>query len=297
MFFEDRLADTSDSESSLKEVVNNGDGEHRSIEVPHRHPPSLPESSAQLPSRLGSVSSPIADEGNAPKVSASFVSSLVQATENERHCPDILLYPAALIDTAVGLIAHQQERVRQLSEAEKQASALESPDSMSLLPFKPSDIMSLELQRLQFFLCELLRCRLRKIEAMCMSIYYEGLLEGGAPPPEVEIRSPQRGFLSHNERVVADRLAVASRQAALQAGLAGAPEPLQHLVPHPPDGEGGEVLPEPDLNTYVFGLALVDLGVVRVGEYAEQSIQSGDLFLMPYWTFRPYVRAGQVRLV
>ncbi|CCW67298.1 unnamed protein product [Phytomonas sp. Hart1] len=295
MFFDDRLADTSDFESSLHDEVKGVDGVHPSVSLPPRPPPSFSASSSHLPGRLGGVNSSIVEEGNPAKVSP-FVTSLVNATESERHCPDILRYPTALIDTAVGFIAHQQERVRQLLEAEKKASARELSDTVSLLPFKPSDIMSLELQRLQFFLCELLRCRLRKIEAMCMSIYYEGLLEENHAT-EVEVPSPQRGFLSHNERIVADRLAIASRKAALQVGLSGVPEALQHLLPHPPDGEGNEVLPEPDLNTYVFGIALVDLDMVRVGKNSEQSIQSNDLFLMPYSTFRPYVRAGQVRLV
>ncbi|EPY36909.1 hypothetical protein STCU_00346 [Strigomonas culicis] len=58
-----------------------------------------------------------------------------------------------------------------------------------------------------------------------------------------------------------------------------------------------EMLPVPDIDQYVFGVALEDLGVVELGEGASQVINGGEIFLMPYRTFRPYVIAGQVRLL
>lgn len=240
-----------------------------------------------------------ADDVDDRAVGRSTMRALVEATENERNCPDILPYPGKIIDTVTALMAEQQARIARLVEEEKRRTE-ENAGTPTLLPFKPSDIMNVELQRVQFFLCELLRCRLRKIDALCSAIYYEGLLEErrasslGARDP---VLTPQRANLSPKERIVADRLAVASQKAVLLSGLQSAPEELHKLIPNPPHAEGMEILPQPDLHTYIFGMALQDLGVVQLGEGAEQTIHAGEMFLIPYHTFRPYIIAGKVRLL
>lgn len=305
MFFEDHLIGNSDSEHDTPfPAQSNGGGGGGEAESTWEG--TTPGSSQfPFPGRA-----PSAGTGSATAAAASSVSDvqwLIEATENERHCPDILPYPAAVVDTIVAHLAQQRTRIAQLARQEKETAARTQP--ISLLPFKPSDIMAVELQRIEFFLGELLRCRLKKIEAFCTLIHYEGQAEAYEQQQQQQqgtdkqgreflpVQTPQRANLSANERVVADRLAMAKQRAVLQAGLQGAPEPLQHLEPHPPYGEGIEVLPEPDLDTYVFGVSLEDLGVVQVGEFAEQTIHAGEIFLMPYRTFRPYVLAGRVRLL
>lgn len=298
MFFEDHLVESSDSEPGAPisaSMARDADG--------------LMESAAPGGSQYpfhGRASSTSSAAATAVGGATSDIQLLIEATENERHCPDILPYPTAIVESVVAHVAQRHVRISELSAQEKLAAATKA---VSLLPFKPSDIMALELQRILFFLCELLRCRLKKIETLCTTIYYEGQRElheqrrqegGGDGNEETEfppIRTPQRVGLSGNERIVADRLATARHRAVLQAGLQSAPSPLHHLVPHPPHGEGLEILPEPELSTYVFGVALEDLGVVQVGEFAEQTINAGEIFLMPYRTFRPYVIAGRVRLL
>ncbi|KEG14627.1 GINS complex subunit 4 [Trypanosoma grayi] len=219
----------------------------------------------------------------------SLLKSLIQATENERCAPDILPYPEAVVDGVAAQIAAQNEQIKRLSEEEKQKVA-EGESGASLLPFKQSDIMALEVQRAQFFLCELLRCRLRKIEALSQSIFYEGQSSVDAP-------TQLRGMLSHNEVIVADRLAEAAGKCVMQAGLQSAPAELQHLFPSSPYGEGMEILPLPDLDRYVFCVVLEDLGVVRLGEDAVQTVHAGEIFLVPYRSFRPYIVEGRARLV
>lgn len=280
MFFEDHLLENSDTEDPLSPITDYPDDTGASTQVA-----GISSQQLLLP-RLGGGGS-----------ASSLIPLLIEATENERHAPDLLPYPGAVIDGVVRQVALRRSQVSALSEQEKAAAAA-APSATSLLPFRPSDIMGLELQRVQFFLCELLRCRLRKIEALCTSIYYEGCQEDGSSnTPTLSASLLQRGHLSPNERVVADRLATSKQKAVLQVGLQASPEPLQHLTPNPPMAEGLEILPTPNLNTYVFGVALEDLGVVQVAEYAEQTIEAGDIFLIPYRTFRPYVMAGQVRLV
>ncbi|GET90518.1 hypothetical protein, conserved [Leishmania tarentolae] len=249
--------------------------------------------------------------------SAAAIQLLIEATANERFSPEVLPYPANTISTVVRFIQQTQERLEALVEEEKREGA-----ARSLLPFRPSDIMGLEMQRIQFFLCELLRCRLRKIEHLATSIYYEGLVAGQSSTPQSgpgqadeiealssasaaaaalpEVRVPQRQNLSPKEQWVADRLAQSAHAALMESGLQSMPAALQYLTPHSPEAEGLEILPEPDLGAYVFGVALEDLGVVNLGEGgqdASRAINAGELFLTPYNNFRPYVMSGQVRLV
>ncbi|ORC93463.1 GINS complex subunit 4 [Trypanosoma theileri] len=212
----------------------------------------------------------------------TLLAALIQAAENERAAPDILPYPAAIVDGVAAQIAAQNAQIRNANAEEARSS--------SLLPFRPSDLMALEVQRAQFFLAELLRQRLRKIEALAPAIAYEAQA-GIAAPTQL------RSLLSHNEVIVADRLAELAGRCAKLAGLQAAPPELQHLVPHPPFAEGDEVLPRPDVDRYVFCVVLDDLGVVRLGDDAVQTVHAGEIFLVPYRSFRPYVLEGRVRLV
>lgn len=223
----------------------------------------------------------------------SIIQLLIEATENERHAPDILPYPKDLIDSCTVRLAEQQRVVRELADEERAEAA--RANQQSLLPFKPSDIMAIEIRRIQFFLTELLRCRVRKIQALSASLLHEGRCESDESLPRV--RYPLRAHLSLNERIVADRVAEMTQRAVRWSGLHAAPEPLQLLTPNPPLAEGMEILPEPDMNAYVFAIALVDLGVVQLGDGIEQSIHAGELFLIPYASLRTQVIAGQVRLV
>lgn len=304
MFFEENLNDTVEDESLL---LDGGANTQPLSQV------SDGAASSGAPSQSRTAASFSLDGGltstqGGHNSSAAAIQLLMEATANERLSPEILPYPASTVDTVTRLLRTTQQRVAQRVEEEKKER------TRSLLPFRPSDIMHLELQRIQFFLCELLRCRLRKIDQLCLSIWYEGQAQqraahsagmeneeaaaGVAASPEVRV--PQRQHLSPQELVVAERLAVNVHRAVLESGLQAAPPALQHLVPHLPDAEGLEVLPEPDLGAYVFGVALEDLGVVNLGEGvqdASRAINAGELFLTPYRNFRPFVMAGQVRLV
>jgi GINS complex subunit 4 len=320
MFFEENLNDAIEEESLLNEsgaplqpLSQTSDGGASS------GAPSMSRSVNSFPLD-GSLLSGVAHTpvSSTTSSAAAAVQLLMEATANERFSPEILPYPASTVNAITGLLRTSQQRLANRIEEEKREN------TRSLLPFRPSDIMYLELQRIQFFLCELLRCRLRKINQLCLSLWYEGhaaatssaasatetsvsrdeeaqSLAGSASTSALpEVRVPQRRNLSPREVVVADRLAESVHRAVLESGLQSIPSPLQHLVPHPPEAEGLEILPEPNLGAYVFGVALEDLGVVNLGEGvqdASRAISAGELFLTPYHNFRPFVMSGQVRLV
>ncbi|KAG5473879.1 hypothetical protein LSCM1_04514 [Leishmania martiniquensis] len=322
MFFEESLNDTAESAAYLQDgsararPLSQGSDDGASSGVPSARGISNTLeldgfSLASMGSRGGAAAA-------TQSPSAAALQMLMEATANERFSPEVLPYPAAAIDAVVGFVQQAQERLEAMVAEEKREGA-----TSSLLPFRPSDIMGLEMQRVQFFLFELLRCRLRKIEHLAMSIYYEGLVaaQSAESPSEVghseenaalssssasaaaalpAVRVPQRQNLSPKEQWVADQLARSAHAALIESGLQLMPAALQHLVPHPSEAEGLEILPEPELGAYVFGVALEDLGVVNLGEGgqdASRAINAGELFLTPYQNFRPYVMSGQVRLV
>lgn len=259
---------------------------------------------------------------------------LQQLTRTERQCPDILPYPERFMHYATRRLAQREKEIKELIEKEK--AATEAEDGLHrLLPFHPSDVMELEVQRVRFFITEFLRCRLRKIEALCTRLYYEGMIdlheqrrqEGSTkrkPTGEVEdatgstedgegsifqqnedtystalepISFPLRKHLSKDEIIVADRLSLAMEKTVRGAGMNLLPESLQRLIPQRPYGEGLEILPSPQHETFVFAKAATDLGVVPFGEGADQEIRKDDLFLAPYYTFRPHVLDGSVSLL
>ncbi|CAD2218616.1 GINS complex subunit 4 [Angomonas deanei] len=271
MFFEDNLSDSDSSADGLN-------AENRNSTTSH------------------TTTAEVAIAAFAAGGSASdVIGGLIQACECERFCPDILPYPSELIDRAATQIARSHSRADQLAEQERREAA-DSESGSSLLPFKASNILKLEVQRCQFFLTELLRCRIRKIESLSCLIAYERVLEEEGDGTAA-VEHPQRHHLSDNEKVVADRLAEMAQQCVLRSGMQSAPVQLRSLVPNPPYGEGMEILPQPDVNVYIFGAALEDLGVVELDDGASQEIKAGEVFLMPYRTLRPFVVGGQVRLV
>ncbi|KAK7200260.1 DNA replication complex GINS protein SLD5 [Novymonas esmeraldas] len=314
MFFEESLQDTVRDESLLRDA---GASARPLSQVSDGGASSGAPSMERTSTAFGVDGASMTPTGAGQSASAAAIQLLMEATANERFSPEVLPYPSSAINTVVDLIQRTQARLEELTAEETRNAA-----ARSLLPFRPSDIISLELQRVQFFLCELLRCRLRKIERLALAIYYEGLT-ATQPPAQLsvsrggadgagasaspaaaaalpEVRVPQRPHLSPKEQWVADRLARSMHTAVVESGLRSAPAALQHLVPHSSETEGLEVLPEPDLGAYVFGVALEDLGVVNLGEGgqdASRAISAGELFLTPYNNFRPYVMSGQVRLV
>lgn len=312
MFFEENLNDTIEDESLLLESGTPGQPLSQASDgAASSTAPSLGRTGTALTLdgsfRSGVSATPVGAAGGGGSGAAAAIQLLMEATANERFSPELLPFPASTVNTVTGLLRTTQAGLLRRVEEEKRAA------TRSLLPFRPSDIIALELQRIQFFLCELLRCRLRKIHQLCLALWYEGQVAqqqeqqetAGDPSASAaaalpEVRVPQRRNLSPRELVVADRLAMCVHRAVLESGLQSAPPSLQHLVPHLPEAEGLEILPEPNLGAYVFGVALEDLGVVNLGEGmqdASRAISAGELFLTPYQNFRPFVMSGQVRLV
>jgi GINS complex subunit 4 len=247
-------------------------------------------------------STPVSSSSGGHAGSSSIVMDLIYATENERNCPTILPYPTDIMHRASMAIVHHTQLADGL-EVEEQREAKDNMQGISLLPFRPAGIMRADIQRLKFFVGELLRTRLIKVEKLCTTIAHEGTTDDafdGAisfTPPSGSDGAGLRSALSSNELMLAEQLAALQLQCVYQGGLHLIPEPLQHLIPHPPHGEGIEMLAQPNTAAYVFVLALVDLGVVAIAPDVEQDIRAGEIFLIPYKVLAPFVVEGKARLV
>lgn len=134
-----------------------------------------------------------------PRGSGGLITQLIYAMENERYAPSLLPYPNTLLFTVFRELASAIQHADQLEEAEKTASL--NPEYLpSLLPFRPSDILRVEQQRLRFFVSELIRTRVRKIESLAMAIADEARVaaeDGQSTPVSDDATSSLLGNHNH----------------------------------------------------------------------------------------------------
>lgn len=234
---------------------------------------------------------------------SDVIRRLIHAVGNDHHAPDIIPYPTQLVDAVSECIVRQGRIAAELIEEEKAAAALQE---FSYLPFKRSDIIKIEIQRIQFLLCELLRSRIRKIEKLAFAIVSAGessdSTSGGNMSPGAassqRAGNPYTDILSPNEMLIAHRLAGLRHACMLNSGLRHVPDPLQMLVPNLPHGEGQEILPVVDLGKHVFVFILQDIGhVVELAPGLNETLTKGEIFLVPYKALQSLVLDGKARLM
>ena len=144
------------------------------------------------------------------------------------------------------------------------------------------------LNRVKFLLRSYLRTRLQKIEAHVMHILRHDELAGRLSEKEVAFASSYTTALDQLfKQGVLDRLP-AEYQSLLRQ-LEGRAEEG--------DEEGKmDMVPEPDMDTYVFARALEDLGLVEGLETEPPGVQEGQVWLGLYRHWKPYVYDGNVEL-
>lgn len=255
------------------------------------------------------------DEASSLGGNADVIYKLIHAVENTHFSPVLLPYPADVVDRATGLVVAQTALIDELVQQEQADNA--EQQEQTLIPFKRSDMAKYEIQRVQFLLCELLRCRLQLIEKLCFAIAHEAASsvpdgEGGAvsgPKPYLSsssaagasaspLRRPYAELLSPNERAIAARLAQLKHAAMLASGLRNVPEALQHLVPALPHGEGPEILPVVAVDRHVFVYLLQDMeGPIELAPDVSETMSRGEIFLVPFSSLGHFVADGRARLI
>lgn len=214
---------------------------------------------------------------------ATIAWKLITLVENERHAPEILPYPDAIVSEALQGLAHQTEVIASLIQARKERDADSSASaSASFLPFGPEDLLRVEVQRLQYLVTDLLRIRLKKIHR------YASLIASDT--------SAYATTLTPNETAVALRIHTLVQQAVLDGGLRLVAPELQSILPSP-HAEGPECLPTPDLRRFVFATALQPMQLQLPDVLQPQDMKPGDVWICRYEDLRPYLLAGQLRLL
>jgi GINS complex subunit 4 len=233
---------------------------------------------------------------------AGVIYKLIHAVENTHFSPVLLPYPKEVVDRVTELIIAQTRAIEDLVQVERSEND-NDPQQIQLIPFKRSDMAKFELQRVQFLLCELLRCRIRLIEKLCFLILHEenSSISGGDPsstalsPP---LARPYSELLSPNEKAIALRLAQLKHACMMSSGLRNLPEPLQQLVPALPHGEGQEILPVVESGKHVFVYMLQDIaGPIELAPDVTETMSQGEIFLVPFMSLGHLVADGRARLI
>jgi len=215
-----------------------------------------------------------------------LVHALIFATESERWCPEILPYPHTLVQRAIEALMQHSATIAQMKQAAAAHDSDDDPGSRTALPFKAWDILSYDAQRTEALLGDLLRMRMRKIEAMSAAIAYQNKNGLGK----------YTHVLSPNELAVALRLHDMRERYLENCGLSGVPSALRSLLPNPPVAEGPEILPHENVDAHVIVYILTDLGAVDLGGERNE-MNKGEMYLVPYRSIRPYVVDGRARLL
>ena len=241
----------------------------------------------------------LADHGIAPTPddaagpgAASTAKRLLWLGTNERHAPELLPFPLDEVRAVTDAIARQQavvdrlvaEEAARAAEAEADGEGAAEFHRGAFLPFRAEHVYRLEITRLTYLLSDLIRLRVRKIQKQAAYIL--------AQPPEWQAER-----LSDNERVLCAKLAEITERAAQRGGLELLPEPFRRLVPNPALGEGAEVLPQPNLDEFVFVAALETVSVALPGVEDEKELLPGEMWVCRYSTIRDHVIDGKMRLV
>lgn len=143
------------------------------------------------------------------------------------------------------------------------------------------------LNRAKFVLRSYLRTRLQKIEAHVLHILRHS---------ELAAR------LSEREYAFASSYTTALDQLFKKGVLDRMPPEYQSLLRQlegRAEEEGGgkmDMVPEPDMDTYVFARALEDLGLVEGLETEPPGVQEGQTWLGLYRHWKPFVYDGKVEL-
>ena len=257
-----------------------------------------------------------------PQQMTTIAKQLLWLCENEQHSPHILPFPSHLLQQLQESVREKQRLIDAITAGgtatDYTHNTSESTATLQMrrkmvtdmckLPFSIGHLFKLEITRLNYLVVDLLRIRLKKIQAHAVAINYYLAQKRGDESGIVEYVFPHHPFhknLSENEKKVAIRLAAMMEEACRAGGLNILPRHLRSLGPN---GEELDEIPEQVLgvgraglcsksNSYVFVTALEPVTVTLPDVESGKELHPGDVWICRYRHIEEHILSAKLRLV
>lgn len=216
----------------------------------------------------GSGASPIDDYDSL--ISTTDADLLKRAWRNEKAAPEILRFEAALVQRSREQIELMEETVEEFTK--------NGGDPLTVSLYR------MDLDRTLFLLRSYLRTRLQKIEKFMFHI---------RKTPELWNK------LSKQEQKFAKRCTEDMQQHFEQSVLSKMPERYKSHLKQSVISEEDDMVPEPQLDTFVFcrSKRFLYLQVDDSGEENPLDMETGHTYALRYKAVKPLVESGQIDMV
>ncbi|KAJ0980576.1 hypothetical protein J5N97_008831 [Dioscorea zingiberensis] len=197
------------------------------------------------------------------------VELLKRAWRNEKAAPEILQFQAALVLRA-------REQI-QLLEGTVEEFVGNGVDDLAV------SLYQMDLDRTQFLLRSYLRLRLQKIEKYMIHISKTNLWNR----------------LSEQEQNFAKRCTDIMEKHLEQSVLSRLPFGYQSILKQSISSEEDDMVPEPQLDTFVFCKTRGDVGAFQLDDTGDEMVDlvADDLYVLRYKSIKGLVENGQIDLV
>ncbi|XP_021774279.1 DNA replication complex GINS protein SLD5-like [Chenopodium quinoa] len=202
-------------------------------------------------------------------MATSDVELLKRAWRNEKSAPEILQFQSSLVLRSREQIQLMEETIEEFTKS----------------GFDPLivSIYQMDMDRAQYMLRSYLRTRLQKIEKNMIHISKTDLWNR----------------LSKEEQNFAKRCYENMKSYLDESVLSKLPTGYQSDLKQSNASEENDMVPEPNLDTFVFCKSDSSIGAIPLDDSADEIVDlvAGDLYVLRYKSIKPFVENGQVDLV
>ncbi|XP_010671758.2 DNA replication complex GINS protein SLD5 [Beta vulgaris subsp. vulgaris] len=202
-------------------------------------------------------------------MATSDVEHLKTAWRNEKAAPEILQFQASLVQRSREQIQLMEETIEEFTRN----------------GFDPLivSVYQMDMDRAQYVLRSYLRTRLQKIEKDMIHISKTDLWDR----------------LSKEEQNFAKRCYENMKGYLDESVLSKLPSGYQSDLKQSNASEEDDMVPEPNLETFVFCKSESSIGAIPLDDSADEIVDlvAGDLYVLRYKSIKPFVENGQIDLV
>ncbi|XP_021730364.1 DNA replication complex GINS protein SLD5-like isoform X2 [Chenopodium quinoa] len=202
-------------------------------------------------------------------MATSDVELLKRAWRNEKSAPEILQFQSSLVMRIREQIQLMEETIEEFTRS----------------GFDPLivSIYQMDMDRAQYMLRSYLRTRLQKIEKNMIHFSKTDLWNR----------------LSKEEQSFAKRCYENMKSYLDESVLSKLPTGYQSDLKQSNASEENDMVPEPNLDTFVFCKSDSSIGAIPLDDSADEIVDlvAGDLYVLRYKSIKPFVENGQIDLV